>query len=137
MMAIDNPSISNNALDGIAGWLIIIAIGVVFAPLGVAARILIELRRVDGPVIPIAVLAVYLLYQLAIVYFFFAKRRLFPILKIVSLFLSFIIVAVTYYVLGERGDTPRMSPLVGTAAAMCLWVWYLLVSKRVAATFIK
>ncbi len=136
-MTVEPSQPGDPRLNGIEGWLILVAISVILAPIGPAIRIVIEVKREGGPILPVALLVAFGLYQIVLIGFFFAKKRAFPGLKIASLVVSFVIVAFTYYLRSERGDSPSLLFLIGAAASTIIWSSYLVVSKRVEATFCR
>ena len=149
----------------IGGWLIVIAIGLLLSllqNLGGAVRSFLPLRepvwtRLTDPSSPVyhpswrgaliyeAVAAcLYLVMNLVAVILFFGKRRLFPIVTVVCIPLIFVMGLVDHYlgslipaVASSAVHANSVSWLATKFVAMHVWIPYLLVSKRVKATFVR
>lgn len=148
-----------NDLEGIGGWLILVAIGLVFSPLyilGTTAATYLPL--LNNPSIAVfmeshpglrAMLffelvtnVIFVLFLLALNYLFFTKRRSFPTYFILFLVVQFVLMAgdlVLAHALlpnlpvSAKGATALMRSLVG----MAIWIPYFIVSKRAKATFVR
>src|SRR5882672_9723826 len=149
----------------IGGWLIVIAIGLVISllqNLNGVFRSLAPLRapvwaRLTDPSSPryhpywrgaliyeAVAACLYLIMNLIAIILFFGKRRLFPILTVVFIPSIFILGLVDHY-LGSLIPAVAASPVHAKGAyvlaakfvALHVWIPYLLVSKRVKATFVR
>jgi hypothetical protein len=152
------------APSGIGGWLYLVALGLCLTPVRLVVEIVRGLRPLDpttwhalttpgqrayhplfGPLIVGEVLAnaILLLWTFALLYLFFARRRIFPVVMV-----SFLIVRV----LIQAADllVARLIPaaaaaigasvygaLAGSALVVLVWVPYFLRSRRVANTFVR
>jgi hypothetical protein len=148
---------------GLGGWLILVAVGLCLTPIRIAAEIFATVRPLNsalwhalttpgarayhplfGPWIvgQLVVYSALLLWALALLYLFFAKKRLFPRLMIafliaralvqvadISVALRIPIVASSLQVNAFGG--PTIAIIVAA-----IWVPYFLRSRRVAATFV-
>jgi len=148
---------------GIGGWLYVVAIGLCLAPLRLAVEILNGLRPLRpatwravttpgtpayhplfGPLIvgELVVNTALLIWTVALLYLFFAKRRAFPAAMIVFLIARLVIQAAD---LGAGFMVPMVAARIGPAAwgglvggvlIVLIWVPYLIKSRRVEATFV-
>ena len=152
-------------LEGLGGWLILVGFGVIFAPLRIATQMLPLYLNMfsDGtfaavttpgteaynPIWKLILLGEMtiniglILAWLYICFLFFSKRTVFPKWFItISLFtLSFIVLDAfaIKMVLPEQPifDAETLKELMRSLISSCIWVPYMLVSKRVKATFVK
>ncbi len=152
-----------NDLEGLGGWLILVAIGIVFSPiriLFVTIPIYSEIFSTGsweilttpgadaynplwGPIIigEILVNGALIMVWLYIAYLFFTKNRVFPIFYIGIILFTLILVIVDAFsialVLPDEPifDLETSTELVRSIVACILWVPYMLISKRVKATF--
>jgi hypothetical protein len=153
------------SLVGIRGWLILIAIGIVVSPLRILVLVIPlyadifkngawELLTTPGnelyhplwsPIImgEIAINAIFIVGWIVIAFFFFLKKRVFPKLYIGMLLftLSFIVLD-AYAIKAVLPDDPVFDPdtlkeLIRTLGASLIWIPYMLISKRVRATFVN
>ena len=152
-------------LEGIRGWLILIAIGIIVSPL----RILILVIPLYADIFKngawdllttpgneayhplwsliimgeIAINAIFIIGWITIAFFFFLKKRIFPKLYIgMLLFTLTFIVLDAYAIKAVLPDDPVFDPdtlkeLIRTLGASLVWIPYMLISKRVKATFVK
>jgi hypothetical protein len=150
--------------SGIGGWLYLVAIGLCVTPIRIAAELVKGVGPLDpatwhavttpgmrayhplfGPLIvgELVLNAVLLLWALALLYLFFAKRRSFPVAMI-----AFMIVRTVGQVadLGVALTIPataaRIGPAVygsvaGSILVAVIWAPYLVRSRRVKATFVR
>ena len=152
-------------LSGLEGWLILVGIGVVFTPirLFLGAWMLYPPIFKDGTwealttagsdayhplwasllIGEIAFNVVMLAVSIYMVYLFFSKHHLFPklFIAVVSISLAFIpldswMVESIYPTEGVF-DPATTKEFVRTLVVALIWVPYMLVSKRVKATFVK
>ena len=160
---VDTTENSHPPPVGIWGWLILVAVGLCLTPIRIVAEILATVRPLNsalwhalttpgarayhplfGPWIvgQLVVSSALLLWALALLYLFFAKKRLFPRLMIafliaralvqvadISVALRIPIVASSLQVNAFGG--PTIAIIVAA-----IWVPYFLRSRRVAATFV-
>lgn len=157
-------SIEEN-VEGIGGWLVLVALGVVFSPI----RIVLELFSIysglfsDGtweflttpstelyhplwaPIIlgELFINGALVLAWIVAIFLFFSKKRIFPkwYIGILLFTLVFIILdafAIKVVLPSELAfDDETAKELVRSIIASLIWIPYMLVSKRVKATFIK
>ena len=150
--------------SGIGGWLYLVALGLCLAPLRLTAEIVKGLRPLEpaawpavttpgtpayhpllGPLLmgELIVNAALLIWAVALLYLFFAKRRAFP-----AAMIAFLIARLVVHVadLGAGLMVPMVAARIGPAAwgglaggalVVLLWVPYLLKSRRVEATFVR
>jgi hypothetical protein len=150
--------------DKIGGWLIIVAIGLILAPI----RLLVVLFKDLLPVLsteawsrlttpgteayhplwaPLLLFEIignclFILFPIIIAFFFFQRRRFVPTLIIVLLLANLVFVTIDYFAadlipfVAAQGDTGSLAELIRVLVASAIWVPYLLVSKRVKATFV-
>lgn len=152
-------------LEGIGGWLILVAIGIIITPLRIVTMIIVTYpdlfssgvwdalttpeseayNPLWAPVI-IAELLVncgLLLAWLYMGYKFFTKSKEFPkwYIGLAIFSLAFIVadaLAVSLVLPGEPlFDTDTLGELFRALIMVFIWVPYMLVSKRVKATFVK
>lgn len=157
--------IQNQGPEGIGGWLILVAIGLVLTPIRLVAMMLPAYAEVftsgtwdvlttpgSGAYSPlwaplllgeIVINALLLCAGIVLIYLFFTKRRPFRRFYIgVSLFsLAFIVVDAYSFKL-VLPDDPVFDPqtareLVRAVIAAAVWVPYMLVSKRAKNTFVR
>ena len=141
-------------LRGIGGWLILVAIALFLAPIEDIYRVCSDLTTLYGGglgqmladhpgvtnllVSQIVADTIFLIWFLALNYFFYCKKKAFPLLMIVYLGVN----AVYILVRGHANDAVMgthnfpASAARATASAS-LWISYLVSSKRVKATFVK
>jgi hypothetical protein len=136
-------------LEGISGWLILIAISLVITPL-------FEVRNafsLDLPVLSHGTLGgalvglLFLVKDVAILsalillnWLFYTKKRIFPKLRIVF-HLAMLGVHVLEHVahaalLPQSAVPPLSQPVFGSLLSCAIWIPYLLISRRVKATFV-
>ncbi len=159
-----NPS-NDESLKGIGGWLMLIGIGIILAPIKLAYFVYTIYRDIFangtwslltnvesayylpnfGVMLTVESLINILLLVLSIflIYLFFTHHKNFPKWFIgLSLFsLVFLIVdtyAVSFIFPGEQGfDSATMKEIALSIGRAGIWIPYMLVSKRVKLTFIK
>jgi len=148
------PSFSmGNDLEGIGGWLILVAIGLALAPLSCLHGMIVDLRVLYGrsyqthlgarPGLAALVLyeaatnTIFLFAILALNLLFYLKKKAFPFWMITYLVchlaLIFIdhIAALRFY--PHSSPASLLQSLVGTV----IWIPYYLRSERVTATFVR
>jgi len=149
---------------GLGGWLILVAVGLCLTPIRIAAEILATVRPLNsvlwhaltspgarayhplfGPWIvgQLVVSCALLLWALALLYLFFAKKRLFPRLMIAFLIARALVqvadISVALRIPIVAGSL-QVNAFGGPATAIivaAIWVPYFLWSRRVAATFVS
>ena len=163
-IAAETPASAQQPLP-IGGWLILIAIGLCISLPQNLAGLFQSLAPLRGPVwtrltdpasprynaywrgaliFEVVAACIYLLMNVIAVILFFGKRRLFALLMVLFIPSIFILGLADHY-LGSLIPAVAASPvytkgmhwLVGKFVALHVWVPYLLVSKRVKATFIR
>lgn len=146
-------------LEGIGGWLILIAIGLVVSPLYIlGSAVTQDVQLLANPRIQIvfdrhaglhALILVEIVSNLVLVavllalnYVFFTKRRSFPTYFICYMVLQIVVtiadIAMAHAVLpnvpvSAKSTTMIVRMLIGAA----IWIPYMLVSRRVKATFVR
>ncbi len=155
------PSPGEQRLQGLGGWLILVAIGLFLAPVFRivpfidAGQAYFSLRTwqlvampsgdgyhpLYGPLLAFEVVGNILLFSLHLLALclFFAKRRAFPrvfIFIAVSLAVFLILDDVGASLVSVKGDTSHLDSFRGVFYAL-LWSTYMLRSKRVKATFTR
>ena len=155
----------NKKLEGLGGWLILVGLGVIFAPLRIATQMLPIYSNMfaDGTFAvvttpgtetynpywraillgEITINIGLLLVWLYICFLFFSKKTVFPKWFItITLFTLCFIVTDAFaikMVLPEQPvfDAETLKELIRSLISSCIWVPYMLVSKRVKATFVN
>jgi hypothetical protein len=152
------------SVEGIGGWLILVAIGVVISPL----RLLAELSKTYLPIFidgtwealaspesevynstlltlmigEIFFNSLIVLASIYLIYLFFAKKSFFPKLYILIIVVSLIITILDNVIVSsifpeiQAFDDETIIILVRTTIIGIIWIPYMLISKRVKATFI-
>jgi hypothetical protein len=156
---------SKDQLNGLSGWLILVAIGIVLTPIRIAAFVLPmyfdiftdgtwEVLTTLGSEVyspfwaPILIAEVVINIGLIglwlyIAFIFFAKKTVFPKVYIGALIFSiaFIIIdafALTLVLPDEPVFDPEtMKEISRSLISSVIWIPYMLISKRVKATFIN
>ena len=156
-----DPSLSKAASDekfkGIGGWLILVGINVILTPLRIARDVWVTFVHPDywewvitnnsllakmiiGELVINGILIVTSIF---IVYLFFAKKKLFPnffigmrifhliFLILDAVFVGFVLPSETVF------DNDTVKEIFSALVALMIWVPYMLISKRVKATFIN
>ncbi len=140
-------------LRGIGGWLILVAIVLLLTPIADVYRVYSDLTSLYGGgfgqmladhpglsnllVTQIVADTIFFIWFLALNYFFYGKKKTFPLLMIVYLGVNTIYVLVRGHaydaVMGTHIFASRAASVTASAS---LWISYLVSSKRVKATFI-
>lgn len=154
-----------DSLKGLGGWLILVGAGIVLSPIRIIAMVFPTYLEVFSngswetlttpgtaaynalwaPLLigEIAINGALVLVWLFIAYLFFTKKSMFPkfYIGILLFTLAFIVTdsAATSAVLPNEPifDPDTMKEFVRTLIAVVIWVPYMLVSKRVKATFVN
>lgn len=154
-----------NKLKGLGGWLILVGIGVVISPLrqlvelvpmygGLIADGSIEALSVPGSefytpwffTFLVGEMAINLLVFLAglwLIYLYFAKHYLFPKVYIALVVFSLGFILLDAWVVTlifpdmQMLDPETLREVARSTFALCVWVPYMLVSRRVALTFVE
>lgn len=152
-------------LNGIGGWLILVAIGIVLTPIRLALATAVTFGPIFtngsweamttpgseafspywGPIIVTEILVnlAMLLISFVLVALFFTKKRLFPRLYVGFAIFSFLVVivdayAVTLVLPAEQVFTQETAMEISRSLVMlCIWVPYMLISQRVKSTFVR
>jgi len=149
---------------GIGGWLILVAVGLCLTPIRIGAEILASLRPLTGAlwhavttpgtrayhplfgpwiVGQLVVNSVLLLWSLALLYLFFAKKRAYPRLMIAFLIVRALVQIADISValrIPLVANSLQLSSFGGVATAIvvaAIWVPYFVRSRRVQATFVR
>lgn len=154
-----------NELRGIGGWLILVAIGIVITPFQILKDIGEEAAALYAngtyelltnpessayspfwePYIRAETFinGITLLASIVLIFIFFAKKRFFPKLYIIFLVVSAVLLVMGTLILKlsfpeiDVFDSETTRAFVRAGVSVGIWVPYLLVSKRVKATFVK
>jgi hypothetical protein len=141
-------------LRGIGGWLILVAIALLLAPIEDVYRVYSDLTTLYGGgfgqmladhpgatnllVSQIVADSIFFIWFLALNYFFYGKKKTFPLLMIVYLAVNTIYILVRGHandvVMGTHIFASRAASVTASAS---LWISYLVSSKRVKATFVE
>ena len=136
-------------LEGISGWLILIAISLVLTPLFVVRNAI----SIDLPVLSHGTLGrslvgllflvkdVLLLSALILLnWLFYTKKRIFPRSMIafeLGVFGVHVLEHIAHAALLPQSAVPFLSrPVFGSLLSCAIWIPYLLISRRVKATFV-
>lgn len=145
-------------LEGLSGWLIFVALGLVVSPF----RILYTLFGADLPVLLGAKYQPYLAQHpalegllvfevitnivlftavLSLLFLFFKKKKGFPTYMIIYLVLQFVVVfgdiVATHTLFPSANQTTAYGEVSRTFIGAMIWIPYFLVSRRVKATFVR
>ena len=152
-------------LEGLGGWLILVGLGIIASPIKISAQIYPVYSKLFAggswaalttpgteayhplwaPILisEISINVALALAWLFIAFLFFAKKRLFPkwYIGIFVFTLAFMLVdavAIRAVLPNEEiFDPDTIKELARTLVTMLIWVPYMLMSKRVKATFVK
>lgn len=161
----EDKSVAENKLTGLRGWLILVGIGIVVSPLRIIFQILPLYKGIfsDGtweilttpgteaynplwaPVMlgELAINTALIFVWVFIAYLFLSKKIVFPkwyigILIFTFLFIMTDALAVKSILPNEpMFDPDTTKEIVRSIVAMLIWIPYMLISKRVKATFVK
>ncbi len=150
--------------DKIGGWLILIAIGLIFAPIRLLVVLFKDLlpavsadtwsrlttpgtesyHQLWAPLLLFEIIGncLFILFPIIIAVFFFQRKRFVPTLIIILLFSNLVFVAIDYFAanlipfVAAQEDMGSLVELVRVLIACGIWVPYLFVSKRVKGTFV-
>ncbi|HEX9949551.1 MAG TPA: DUF2569 domain-containing protein [Thermodesulfobacteriota bacterium] len=164
MKAQKNADAAPKQYDKIGGWLILVAIGLIFTPirlLVVLFKDLLPALSADtwsrlttpgteayhplwAPLLLFEIIGncLFILFPIIIAIFFFQKRRFVPRLVIMLLLSNLVFVAIDYFAadlipfVAAQEDIGSLIELIRVFIGCVIWVPYFLVSKRVKATFV-
>jgi hypothetical protein len=164
MKARKSADASERQYDKIGGWLLIVAIGLILAPIRLMVVLFKDLlpslstdawsrlttpgteayHPLWAPLLLFEIIGncVFILFPIIIAVFFFQKRRFVPQLIIVLLLANLVFVAIDYFVsdlipfVAAQEDIGSLVELIRVLIACAIWVPYFLVSKRVKGTFV-
>lgn len=152
-LSIAPPAAAAKDLNGIGGWLILVAINLVLAPIGLLfalstdfifllggkiQHVLASHPGVGGMLVfdgifDVALLAVLIVLNIL----FYGKKKIFPRWFIVFLAVSVIVsVAIREFMFGYVPTYPSLTAF-GSFASACVWIGYFLNSERVKQTFVN
>ena len=136
-------------LEGIAGWLILVAIGLILTPLFVVRNVvstvlpLLAHGTLGGSLVGLLFLvkdAGILSATILLNWLFYSKKRSFPSLMVsfhLGLLVLHILEHVAHAALSPQSAVPFLSrPVLGSLLSCAIWIPYLLLSRRVKATFV-
>lgn len=155
----------NNTLKGLSGWLILVGIGLIITPIRISLtygpmfysiftngsfEILTtpgseQYHSLWGPLLIFELIynSLMVVVHLFLIYLFFTKNHIFPKAYIVTVLLSVFFIPLDAW-LGSFviTDEPMFDPdtakeLTRTLMSAAVWVPYMLISKRVKATFVE
>ena len=155
----------NNNLKGLGGWLILLGIGVVIGPLRMAVEFgplyygiftdgSFEILTTQGseayhpmwgPLLVFETVfnSLMIMASCYLIYLFFSKHYLFPKVYIAIVLFSFVSIPVYAWLVSfVLPDGPMFGPastkeLARAIFTLVIWVPYMLISKRVKATFVE
>ena len=155
----------NNDLKGLRGWLILVGIGVVIAPIRLALELMplyydiftngsFEVLTTPGsnayhpmwaPLIMFETVfnSLIILASCYLIYLYFSKHYLFPKVYIAIISLTLIFIPfdawLLSYVMPDEPifDAETTKQFVRTLVGAVIWVPYMLISQRVKATFVE
>jgi hypothetical protein len=150
--------------DKIGGWLLVVAIGLIFAPLRLLVVLFKDLlptlstdawsrlttpgteayHPLWAPLLLFEIIGncLFILFPIIIAVFFFQRRRFVPSLIIVLLLANLVFVTIDYFAadlipfVAAQEDIGSLLEVIRVLIASAIWVPYFLVSKRVKATFV-
>ncbi|MCX5717953.1 MAG: DUF2569 domain-containing protein [Nitrospirae bacterium] len=152
-------------LEGIGGWLILVAIGLIFNPL----RMLVSLGKDLLPafssetwaimttpgteayhplwapllIFELAGNSIFIIFSIIAAIMFFRKKKIFPKMIIIFLLSNLVFVAADYFaakaipLIANQNDPESVRELARTLIGCLIWVPYFIKSKRVKTTFVK
>jgi len=164
MKAQKNGDAAQKQYDKIGGWLILVVIGLILAPirlLVVLFKDLLPALSADtwsrlttpgteayhplwAPLLFFEILGncLFILFPIIVAVFFFQKRRFVPRLIIVLLLANLVFVAIDYFAadlipfVAAQEDMGSLVEFIRVLIACTIWVPYFLVSKRAKGTFV-
>ena len=154
LFADSNP---DRDLQGIGGWLILVAIGLVISPLRVMRAIFDsnlpflmnpkhQLFLAKHPAYHVLLLfevatnICYLVIAAGLVFLFFKKKRGFSTYMILSMTFHFVVYIAVFFtshiLLHAKYTEQSKANILGATLGLIIWIPYLLVSRRVKVTFV-
>jgi uncharacterized membrane protein len=136
-------------LTGIAGWLVLPAIGLVVTPFAAIAFIFLDIEAMaDAPQryeylfsSEIFFNVIIALFAVVTAFFFFSKNKLAPKVVIAFLVTNLALMLIEAVMItqefGSRVDEEAYMDLVRAVIAAAVWIPYFINSKRVKNTFVK
>ena len=119
----NNKKIEKNKLNGLDGWLALVGIGLILTPIA---------ELISGITIFTIGISLWWIY---IIFLFFTKKKIFPKYFIITKILY--VVIFIFLVIIKNTSSIFIEGLAQNTLSACIWIPYMLVSKRVKATFIK
>ena len=161
----DEAAVGERKREGIGGWLILVAIGLVASPVLMVVNLTQDvlpafaggawdkLTTAGSPhyhplwapllITEVSCTTLFILFSLVILVLFFMKKRTLPLLVIIFL-LANLAFAIADYLLSMRiplvasmPDESTPTQILRQAISCALWIPYFLRSKRVKNTFVK
>lgn len=152
-VSIDSLSIEQRNLKGIAGWLILVAINLALAPLGLLFALASDLLLLKSGQIQVllaahpavsAVLMFDAICDVALVaalivlnVLFYGKKKTFPRWFIIFLAISLILAFAIHQTMLNYVPTYPSLAAFGSFVSACVWTAYFVFSKRVKQTFVN
>jgi uncharacterized protein DUF2569 len=143
-----NKSENGKVKAGIRGWLILVAISIVYEPLKNCFILIYAFLFRDWYSNPISIviylfLVIFFFFSIYLVYLFFTKKNKFPKYYIVYL-IAFVvyrllqnIIAILFFsAYSSIFDYSFWKPVIGVTISAVIWITYMKKSKRVKATFV-
>jgi hypothetical protein len=145
-------------LEGLSGWLILVGFGLIISPLLVLSSIVRvnlpalaamqdRLTPSPHPILDLLVFSelimnsIFIIATLALIYLFFRKDRRFPIWMVVYYAAHAVLLALNHLAfalaLPNANLNAGRATVVRAFVGACIWIPYLLVSRRVKVTFVR
>jgi hypothetical protein len=140
-------------LQGIGGWLILVAIGLAFSPFQCLHGVYVDLRVLYGvgfqlglasqPGLAFLVLfeaatnSIFLIGLIGLNLLFYRKKRAFPVWMIAYLAIHMGLILIDEVLAMLFGSHAGLSAVAGGVIQAAIWIPYLLKSERVKATFVN
>ncbi len=140
-------------LEGIGGWLILVAIGLAVAPFRSMHGIYVDLHVLYGSKFQYALslhhgLAGLILYEavtnsfflfalITLNYLFYDRRKTFPSLMITYLAVQLVLGLIDHLAALQFSTHQSPTAVLGNFVAAAVWIPYYLKSERVKATFVR
>lgn len=161
----NDNEVQEKKIEGIGGWLILVAIGLMIAPVRIGYGLVSDvlpaftggawekLTTAGSPAYhplwaPLLITETagnifFIIFPLAILFFFFRKKRHTPLLMIIFLLSNLVFMVVDYLmamripIVAAMPEESTPTEIIRLAIACAIWVPYFLRSKRVKNTFVK
>jgi len=156
---------NNNKLEGLSGWLVLLGIGILVAPIRLLVTTIPVFRQIFtdgswealttvgsatynslwGPILvgEIVYNIIILIASVYLIYLFFSKHYLFPRIYIIIIVVSFIMIPLDAWIVSivmpsePMFDPETIKELARAFISGLIWIPYILTSERVKFTFIE